>query len=97
MTEDSLSDDELSTEIKMSGERYRVTHARTAPGERTGRLSGPDGVMATMEPAEKALIYSPGKYRLLPELPTRIDLLAIAVRTCFWMQNGVSANRPAGD
>lgn len=96
VSENSMSEEELSARVRLDGEDYRVTNIKTGYGERAGRLYGPQSLMATIEGAEKALIYSPAQYHLTPEMPTRIDLLAIAVHTSFWMERALAANKPAG-
>lgn len=96
VTEHSTSEDRLAAQVNLDGNAYQVSNIKTGNGERTGRLSDGQTLMATIEGAEKALIYSPDKYHLTPQVPTRIDLLAIAVHTSFWMEQGLTSIKPAG-
>lgn len=97
VTERSVSDEQLSARIRMEGETFEVTSDKIRAGERDRRLVGSSTIMATIEPAETALIYSPSRYHLTPRTPVRIDLLAIAVHTLFWMEEGMAARKPGGD
>lgn len=97
VTESSVSDEQLSARIRMEGQTFEVASDKLRAGERDRRLVGSSTVMATIEPAETALVYSPSRYHLTPRSPVRIDLLAIAVHTLFWMEEGMAAGKPSGD
>lgn len=97
VAETSVSDEQLSAHIEMEGQDYRVTSDRIRDGERERRLHGPSSLLATIEAATSALIYSPDEYYLEPRGGVRIDLLAIAAHTVFWMEAGMAIGKPGGD